>query len=159
MAGLTTTEFTVDEENLEVRTARVFNTTRQRLWHAATDPNQIPRWWGPAKYETRVDKHDFTVGGEWRFVHKDKDGEEFAFSGVFKEIVEHERVTETFEFEPMPGHVLVETMTLEELEPGKTRMTSTAKYANIEDLQGMVQSGMEGGQRESYERLAELVKE
>lgn len=153
------TDFTVDKDNLEVRTSRDFNASRQRLWHAVTDPEQIPKWWGPAQYETRVDKHDFRVGGEWRFVQTGKDGEEFGFNGVFKEIVEHEKVSDTFEFEPMPGHVLIETMTLEELEPGKTRMTAVAKYANLEDLEGMVQSGMEGGQRESYDRLAELVRE
>jgi uncharacterized protein YndB with AHSA1/START domain len=152
-------DFVVDKDNLEVRTSRIFNATRQRLWHAVTVPEQMAQWWGPAKYKTNIVKHDFKVGGEWRFVQTDEEGNEFGFHGVFKEIVEHERISDTFEFEPMPGHVLVETMTLEELEPGKTKLTAVAKYANLEDLEGMVNSGMEGGQRESYERLAELVRQ
>lgn len=153
-------KFTVDKDNLEVRTSRVFKTSPERLWKACTTPEQIEQWWGPRSLTTIVDKMDFKVGGEWRFTHKAQDGsmEEFGFHGVYKEIVEGQKVTDTFEWEGAPGHGLTETLTLEDLGDGTTRMTTTAKYASLEDLEGMVSMGMEKGQTESMDRLGELVE-
>lgn len=151
------TDFIVDKENLEVRTSRVFEASPQRLWQAYTDPTEIPKWWGPGYLDTVVDKMDIRIGGQWRFIQTEPDGKEHAFSGVYKEVVEPKRLVDTFEYEPIAGHILVETMTLEVVEAGKTKLSSTAKYANLEDLEGMVSMGMEGGQRESMDRLAKLV--
>jgi uncharacterized protein YndB with AHSA1/START domain len=109
-------------------------------------------------YTTKIDKHEFKVGGVWRFIQRDKDGNEFAFNGVIKEIVPNEKVVQTFEFEPMAGHILTERLVLEDTEDGKTKVTNTSIYSTIEDLEGMVQSGMEGGATESWERLAKLVE-
>ncbi len=152
------TKFTVDRDNLEVRMERVFDAPRDLVWKVITDPSLIPQWWGPAKYKTIVDKMDFKVGGVWRFMHKNDQGD-YAFNGVYKEIVPNEKIVDTFEFEPMPGHILTETMTLSDLPEGKTQFKQVSKYATIEDLDGMVASGMESGATETVERLAKLVEE
>lgn len=39
------------------------------------------------------------------FVHTAEDGETHAFRGEYGEIVENERITWTFEYEGMPGHI------------------------------------------------------
>ncbi len=52
---------------------------------------------------------------------------------------------------------LIETITFEEHD-GKTKMTDTAHYQTIEDLDGMLQSGMEEGATETMDQLAELVE-
>jgi uncharacterized protein YndB with AHSA1/START domain len=140
--------FVVNKDKLEVTTSKVLKATPERIWQACTDPEQIPKWWGPAKYKTVVDKLDLRVGGEWRFVQTDDDGNESAFHGVYKEIDEPNKIVDTFEYEPMPGHVLVETMTLTPQADGTTLLTTTAKYDNLADLEGMVSMGMEGGQRD-----------
>jgi uncharacterized protein YndB with AHSA1/START domain len=62
----------------------------------------------------------------------------------------------TFEFEGMPGHVIVDTLTLEEID-GRTRLTTTSVFASKEDRDGMIASGMESGAAESLDRLAELL--
>jgi uncharacterized protein YndB with AHSA1/START domain len=148
--------FTVHEESLEVEMSRIFDAPRELVWKVLTDPSMVSKWWGPRIYTTTVDKMDVRVGGVWRFIQKDKDGNEFAFNGVYKEIVPNEKLVNTFEFEPMPGHILTETATLEDHD-GKTLMKAVSHYANMEDLKGMVASGMEGGAVESWERLAELL--
>ena len=56
----------------------------------------------------------------------------------------------------MPGHVLMETITLEDL-GGRTRLTDRSVFQSVADRDGMVQSGMESGAVESMERLAELL--
>ncbi len=138
------TTFTVKKENLEVVLDRVFDATPEAIWKIISDPTMIPQWWGPAKYPTVVDKMDFRVGGEWRFIQKDN-GQEFAFHGVYKEIIPAQKVTDTFNFsarggsasggEPtfvQVGHELVETMVFTDAGDGKTKMTTTTKYQNIE---------------------------
>jgi len=153
------TTFTVKKEELKVVMERVFDATPEQVFKAISDPKLVPQWWGPAQFKTLVDKMDFRVGGEWRFIHKGKDGQEFAFHGVYKKIVPNQKVSDTFNFEGIPGdHELVETMVLEDMGNGKTKATSTSVYKNIQDLEGMVNSGMEGGAVETWERLAALVE-
>jgi uncharacterized protein YndB with AHSA1/START domain len=86
------------------------------------------------------------------------DGDEHAFRGEFREITPPERIVWTFEYEPLPGHISVETMTLTERD-GRTLLTVRDQFASKEDLDGMVDSGMESGARESYERLDEVLAE
>lgn len=151
------TTFKVDKENLKVVMERTFDAPREKVFKAYTDPEQIPKWWGQASSVTVVDKMDVRVGGLWRFVQKSQDGSEHAFNGEYKEVTPVERLTYTFEYEPMAGHVLTETIELQEVD-GKTKVISSSAYANIDDLEGMVASGMESGARESYEQLAELLE-
>jgi len=87
-----------------------------------------------------------------------EDGGENAFRGEFSEVLPSERIVWTFEYEPLPGHISVETMTLTE-QNGRTLLTVRNQFSSKEDLDGMVNSGMESGTRESYERLDELVAE
>lgn len=153
MAG----SFVIEKEKLEVRMERVFKAPRARVWQAYTDPKLIAQWWGPRKYKVIVDKLDFQVGGAWRFLNVDDKGEEYAFSGEFKEIVEPERITWTFKYEPYPNSVVLETVTFED-QGDETSVKSVSRYASIEELEGMVNSGMEKGATESHDRLEELLE-
>lgn len=149
---------TVEPERLTFTMSRVFDAPRQRVWQAHTDPEQILKWWGPRKYETIVDTMDVRVGGKWWYLTKDAEGNEFAFHGEYKEIVEPKRITWTFEFEPMAGHIFTETITFEEVEDGKTKVTTQSVFDSLEDLDGMLQSGMEDGATETWDRLEGLVR-
>jgi len=135
----------------EIVITREFDAPRALVFRAMIDPAVIPLWWGPARYTTTIDKLDARPGGAWRFVQKGPDGE-FGFRGVFKEIVPPQRVVMTFEWEGLPGHISVNTLVLEE-RGGRTFMTSTSTFDSREDRDGMVESGMESGARESYDRL------
>jgi uncharacterized protein YndB with AHSA1/START domain len=154
----TTAEFIVDQEELQVRVKRVFNAPREKVWRAVTDPKLVPLWWGPARFETRVDEMDVRVGGKWRFVHQGPDGE-FAFRGVFKEIDEPKLIVQTFEFEPMAGHINTQSMLLTALSDGRTNMAVVVQFENLPDLEGMVGSGMKEGNLESYDRLDKVLED
>jgi uncharacterized protein YndB with AHSA1/START domain len=151
------TNFTVDRENLEVRIERIFKTTPERLYRAHVTDDDILQWWGPAKYTIEIDKNDVRVGGAWRFIHVGE-GQRHVFSGVYQKLDEPHTITRTFEYEPWPGHVMVETFNLEPQPDGTTKMTVVSKYKNLEDLEGMVGSGMESGATEGMDRLAKLVE-
>lgn len=150
-------EVTVDKEKLEIKMSREFDAPREKLWHAHTDAKAIEQWWGPRKYKVVVEELEPKVGGKWKFVNLAK-GEKYVFYGEFKELVEPERITWTFTYEPYPDAVSVETITFEELPNNRTRLKTVAKYPSLEALEGMVQSGMEEGARETWDRLTEFVE-
>jgi uncharacterized protein YndB with AHSA1/START domain len=100
---------------------------------------------------------DVKVGGVWRYIQKEADGSEYAFNGIYKEVKAPERLAYTFEFEPMAGHITTDTLIFEELPGGKTKITARSTFDTLEDLEGMLQSGMESGANESWDQLEELV--
>ena len=141
----------------EIVMERVFDAPRELVFKAYTDPKLIPQWWGQRNTTTTVDKMEVKPGGLWRFVQRDADGNEYAFNGEYREIVPPKRLVNTFEFEGMPGHIVVDTATFEELPGGKTKLTVTSLFASVEDRDGMLNSGMEGEAIETWDRLAELL--
>ena len=102
---------------------------------------------------------DVEPGGIWHFVEKVDDGSEHRFRGVFREVTPHERIVQTFEWLGMPGHVSVDSMTLEDDGEGGTRLSGTTLFHTKEERDGMLESGMEGGMNESYDKLERLLAE
>ena len=102
-----------------------------------------------------VDKMEVKHGGTWRYIWREADGSEYAFRGVYHESLPPERLTYTFEYEPMPGHVCLETVKFEDQE-GKTKVTVISVFQSVEDRDGMLES-MEDGAVETWDRLAELL--
>jgi uncharacterized protein YndB with AHSA1/START domain len=147
----------VNRPALSFSMSRLFNAPRELVWRVYTDPERVPEWWGPRYLTTLVEKMDVKVGGAWRYIQKDPKGNEYAFNGVFKEVTPPERLVYTFEFEPMAGHISTDTLVFEELPGGKTKITATTTFDSLEDLEGMLQSGMEGGAVEAWDRLEELL--
>lgn len=150
------TTFTKPSER-EVGMSRVFDAPRELVFEAYTDPKHIPHWWGPRGYTTIVDQMDVRPGGRWRYINRAPDGAEYAFNGEYREIVPPARLVSTFEFEGMPGHISIDTATFDEVD-GKTLVTVTSLFQSAEDRDGMLESGMESGATESWDRLAELLE-
>ena len=99
---------------------------------------------------------DVRTGGRWRFVIRDADGSESGFRGAYREVTPPERIVQTFEWEPMAGHVSVETATFEDL-GDRTKVVTTSTFHTTEERDGMLGSGMEGGLNETYARFDELL--
>jgi uncharacterized protein YndB with AHSA1/START domain len=146
----------IDTNRYEILASRLFDAPRELVFKIHTDPELIPQWYGPRKYTTVIDKLDLRPGGVWRFIQNDNEGNEYVFHGVYRVITPPERLVYTFEYEGMPGHPMLETITFDEYD-GKTRVTALDRFYNLEDLHGMAQSGMESGLNEAYERADELL--
>jgi uncharacterized protein YndB with AHSA1/START domain len=149
--------FTAEPGASQVITSRHLPAPPEKVFKAFTDPELIVKWWGPHRLETIILEYEPRRGGCWRFIHKDEEGNEYGFSGVIHELRQDERITQTFEFEGMPGHVVLEQLKLEPEGDG-TRVTTVSAFTSVEDRDGMVNSGMEGGLTESYDRLEQLVQ-
>jgi uncharacterized protein YndB with AHSA1/START domain len=141
----------------EIRIERVFDAPRDKVFSLYTDPALIPEWWGPRDQTTIVDEMDVRAGGSWRFISRGPDGSESAFRGAYREVTPPERLVQTFEWEPMAGHVSVETATFDDLGDGRTKVTTVSVFDTTEERDGMLASGMERGLNETYQRLDELL--
>ena len=136
--------------------AYIFEAPREVVYKVFIDPKLIPDWWGPSYLTSQVEKMEVRPGGSWRIVQHDPDGKKYAFHGVYHEVVEPAKLVYTFEYEGMPGHILMETVTFEDWD-GITKMTDQMVFQSSEDRDGMLSNGMEEGTAESMARLADLV--
>ena len=135
----------------EVEITRMFDAPRDLVFEAHTSCAHLTHWWGPRRYEVADCEIDFRPGGTWRMVHRGE-GQEHTFRGEYRDIVRPERITWTFEWMGLPGHISVDTVTFEERD-GKTLLTTRSVFDSKEDRDGMLQSGMETGLAETWERL------
>ena len=140
----------------EVRIERIFNAPRQRVWKAMTDPALIAQWWGRGN-KLVVEKFELKRGGHWRFVEHSDHGVH-GFEGRYREVTPPERIVQSFEWDGLPAHVAIETMTLEDVGDGRTKLVTTSLFLTKEDHDGMLQSGMESGVNESYAALDRVLE-
>ncbi|MFN8474219.1 MAG: SRPBCC family protein [Anaerolineae bacterium] len=144
----------------EILVTRVFDAPAKLIFEAHTECEHLRRWIGPRTVTLAKCDNDFRVGGAYRFVYRNPDGYEFAFHGEYREIVPYTRLVtaEVYEMEEYPDmEPAINTMTLEERD-NQTTMTLLMLYPTPEARDGAVQSGMEHGMREGYERLDELAE-
>lgn len=137
-------------------TVREFDAPVAAVFDAHRDPEKIRQWLGPDGYEMEIERYDFTSGGSYRYIHR-KDGEEYAFNGVFHVVRENEFAVQTFEFEGFHDVVSIESLRFEDLGGERTRITIHSVYPNQEARDGMTQSGMEEGMSQGYAKLDALL--
>ncbi len=140
----------------EIRVERLFDAPRERVWRAMTEPDLVAQWWGRGN-RLDVVRLEVERGGHWRFVEH-HDGAADGFEGRFREVTPPERIVQTFEWDGMPGHVIVNDMTLEEVAPGRTRVIVVSLFHTPEERDGMLQSGMKAGLDRSYEVLDAVLR-
>ena len=152
---------TIYSEGGDLTYERIFDAPRELVWRANTDADLIPRWWGPRGHTTRVVDLDLRPGGKWRWVSTDESGNEFAFYGEYLEVIEPERIKWTFMFDvpgvgPQGGP---ETLTLEDLGDGRTKMRAVGHMGSEEAIEAALATGMTAGAIETWDRLDALLAE
>lgn len=136
----------------EIRAERTFSASRDRVWAALTDPKLLVQWWGRGR-PVKLVTHEPRRGGRWRIEMEDGNG----FEGKYREVTPKERIVQTFEWDGMPGHVIVETLTLHDLGDGRTKIVTVSLFHTTEERDGMLHSGMESGMTESYAALERVL--
>ena len=151
------TEIKAEPGKQELYIIREFDAPRELLFRAYTEAALYEKWVGPKDMKMWVEKMDAVDGGSFRFVHE-RDGHKYAFFGVYHEVLAPERIIGTFEFDGLPerGHVILGITTFEDLPGGRSRLVHQSVFRSVSDRDGMIQSGMERGVSEGYEKLDEL---
>jgi uncharacterized protein YndB with AHSA1/START domain len=150
-------KLTAEPCSQEIITTCLIDAPREMVFNAFMDPGLLERWWGPKYLATTVDVFDACSGGSWRFLQHDKDGNEYAFHGVFHSISSPDQIVQTFEFEGTPGHVILDTIFFEDVN-GKTRITDQSVFQSPADRDAMLAENMESGASESMVALAEMME-
>ncbi len=120
----TNTEATAMSER-ELVISRVFDAPRPLVFEAWTNPEHLVHWWGPNGFTLPSCKLDLRVGGVFRFVMRSPEGTVHRVQGVYREIVEPERIICTWAWvdeEGKPGHETTLTVTFAE-HGKKTKLT------------------------------------
>jgi len=141
---------------LQVLISREFHAPREIVYRTFTEPDLLVQWLGPRRLKMKIDTFDIRDGGAWRYTHRDEDGTEYAFRGIFHGTPSLDGIVQTFEFEGTPGQVSLETVTFED-HSGKTIVHQNAVYQSVANRDAMIESGMEAGLNEGLDRLDELL--
>ena len=141
----------------EIVMTRVFDAPRELVFRALTTPDLLKRWFGPHGWTLTECEVDLRVGGSWRFRSTGPGGRAMGMRGDYREIAPFERIvyTESFDEWAAQGSALI-TATLAERD-GRTTLTVVSLAPSREVRDAVIQSGMEHGAAETYDRLADML--
>ena len=161
------TKFNVEGKTITME--RVFSAPIERVWKAFTT-EELNEWWGPKGWETTSKELDFRSGGKWHYCMKCVDenqgewfGQESWGLATYTEVEDQKSYTYTDAFSDAEGNVNSEmpVMTIkvqfESTPDGKTKVTSTSELQSEEEVKKLVETGMEQGAIETWERLEEKL--
>ena len=148
--------------------SRVFDAPRDLVWRMWTDCKHLKHWWGPKGWSLPVCKLDFRVGGIWHYCMEGPmpDGSVVESWGraTYREIVEPERIIYQETFSDEVGTIneamaqMMITLTFADVD-GKTEVTNHTLFESADQLQAIIDMGMEQGLAETWDRLEEYVKQ
>lgn len=145
----------IDERTIRVE--RVFDAPRDLVWRAYSEPELVAQWWGRGN-SVDIEKFEFRKGGHWRFVEHHEGGSD-GFEGRFREIEPKTLISQTFEWDGIPGHPSIDTVELSDENGGRaTKILATSHFFNQEERDGMAAAGAEAGMAQSYAALDALLE-
>jgi len=143
----------------ELTITRIFDAPRELVFKAWTDPKQLAKWWGPKGFTNPVCEANAKPSGAIWIVMRAPDGTEYPMKGIFREIVEPERLVFVATPVDLVGTSLIEaitTVTFAE-QGAKTRVTVHARAVALVAIGVRMIEGIEAGWSQSLDRLGELM--
>ena len=137
----------------EIIITRVLDAPRELVWKAWTEPEQVAQWWGPRGTSTSLASiaMDVKPGGTYRVTSVSGEGSEMTVAGVYREVVEPERLVFEEPAEDAWHEGAVSVLTLTDLGDGRTEMVVHTTIQTTDEMRGAAQAGMAS----SFDRLAE----
>ncbi len=157
MASLTVAVPEDSKQNIESVVS--INAPLEKVFDAHVNPDLFTKWFMRGN-EVNVKHYEGKTGGSWHIAEKAEDGTEYDFCGSYHEVATNERIIWTFEFLGMPerGHVSIERIDFKKINDNTTEIHMHSTFMSQADRDGMIQSGMEDGYRESVEALGRLLE-
>jgi uncharacterized protein YndB with AHSA1/START domain len=148
--------YVANQPAFEVNLERLIDASRERVWAAWADPEQIVHWFAPRPYTLRVDRMDFRSGGGFEMAMRAPDGSEHAFSGKYVELVRPARLVWTGEFaDGPPEQIRTEVLFLSEA--GKTRVKVRQSFSVVTPQTEPATRGARQGWTMTLTQLDEFV--
>ncbi len=139
---------------LSLRMTRFFDASRERVFRAFAEPQQLVTWWGPTGMSVIDHDIDVRVGGAWRTTIRSETGDEYTMSGVYREISAPHRLVFTWAWERdgSRGHETVVTIQFSEAE-GRTKLSFLQEFFDTEETK----NAHEAGWHETFICLADIL--
>lgn len=162
-------EAVLTEEKGELSITRIFHAPRELVWKAWTEPEYLTRWWGPRDFTAPVIKVDLREGGRYLYSMRSPEGQDFWSTGVYREIVEPEKIVATDSFADAEGNVvpastygmsgdwppeMLVTVTFEDVDDG-TKVTIRGAGIPAGENRDMAEAGW----NESLDKLENVLEE
>jgi uncharacterized protein YndB with AHSA1/START domain len=143
----------------EITITRVLEAPRELVWQAWTEPEHLVRWWGTGARGWTLPPSavtmEVTPGGTFRVtLTNDEDGTEMTTEGVYREVVEPERLVIDEPAEGAWHEGAVTELTLNDLGDGRTEMVVKTTIQTTDEMRRNAETGMAG----SVDRLAEILE-
>ena len=62
------TEIMTTTSESEIVSSRIFNSPRELVFRAWSEPDHLKNWWGPKGFTNTFSEFDLRVGGKWSFI-------------------------------------------------------------------------------------------
>jgi uncharacterized protein YndB with AHSA1/START domain len=136
----------------EITITRVFDAPRELVWKAWTEPAQLARWWGPRGWSNPLETitMDVRPGGAFHVTSVSDEGAEMSSQGVFREVVELERLVLEEPAEDAWHEGAVSVVTFTDLGDGRTEMVLHSTIHTTDEMRVHAEAGLTS----SLDRLA-----
>ncbi|NQX06567.1 SRPBCC domain-containing protein [Rathayibacter sp. VKM Ac-2856] len=161
---MTVVESAKDVEELTLTITAEFAAPVERVWRIWADPRQLERWWGPPTWPATFEEHEATVGARSSYVMTGPDGEKARGYWRVTRVDEPTRLEFDDGFADDDGNpvdslgITHAVVTLAEVD-GRTRMIVRSSFESLEQLEQMVQMGMQEGMTQAMGQIDALLAE
>ena len=106
-------------ESTTLRVTHSYAASRDDVFRAWTDPEQLKKWWGHDGWSTPIAEVDLRVGGSYRLGMLNPDAEgPYVCGGTYKEVTPPEKLVYTWKWEHAPEDAPSTLVTVEFVEQG-----------------------------------------
>ncbi|GGB81579.1 activator of HSP90 ATPase [Knoellia flava TL1] len=157
------TDITTDSDERSIVVTCDFAAPVDRIWDFWTDPRQLERWFGPPGYPLTVTSHDLREGGRMTYYMTSPEGEKFGGYWDVTAVEPTSRLAYVDGFadaegNPAEGMPAGDTVVEFTEHDGGTRVSSTTVYGSADDLQKVLDMGMEEGLTQAVGQLDEALR-
>jgi uncharacterized protein YndB with AHSA1/START domain len=146
---------TNDAKSRTLSISKVFDAPIKTVWEAWTNPDHVIQWWAPLGMPIKVEKHEFKVGGKWKYSMPMPDGSQFISEGTYLEIEPHKKIITTADFKPMTEGV--ELHVLFEANGDKTNFTFSVVHATEDYAKQQEKMGFYNGWGSAFTRMEAIL--
>ncbi len=151
-----------DREALTFTLEAEFAASPERVWQLWEDPRLLEKWWGPPGWPATFVRHELRPGGESRYYMTGPDGTKAG--GWFSTVSTDAPSTFTFrdgfageDGEPVDPEDHSTTTVVIAPDGDVTRMTLTATHRSLEQLEQVLEMGMEEGMTQAMNQIDALL--
>lgn len=155
-------DFLVNKEQNTITVRREFLASQQLVWDCYTKQELLDQWFAPKPLTTKTKSMDFSEGGHWHYAMVEPNGTEYWGWTTFIEIKPIDYYTSTDAFTNEAGEINTDLPQAKWIVSFTTKgenavVETIITYNSLEDLEVVIQMGMEDGLTSTLERLDELL--